>query len=199
MIETVFHRRIFYVARGLAAALILVATASCEQVSTAREEPAPAATPSEANNAGERTAKPKPGATVKPKNGANASGEAAARSDGAAEPASKGDHPAAATAAIPPPEPEIDSNPNRLLGLDRGAITGLLGTPGFVRSEAPAQLWRYRDERCLLDLFLYGDGDNAENGAVVRHYEVRSIADPAVSPSDCLKALLLARMKGKAG
>lgn len=212
MIKAVFHRRIIYVARGLAAAAILVATTSCEMVPTAKEEPAAAA--SEANEAGEKTGKPKPGAPVKPNKGAKASTAASARSGGAAESADKEDNPAADakappgssppsaaedTASLPPPEPEIDSNPNRLLGLDRAAVTGLLGVPGFARSEAPAQLWRYRDERCLLDLFLYGDENNAENGAVVRHYEVRSVADPAVSPSDCLRALLLARMKGKAG
>lgn len=50
------------------------------------------------------------------------------------------------------------------------AVTGLLGTPAFVRTEPPAAYWRFGDATCALDVYLY-----AEDGgpARVRHAEVR--------------------------
>ena len=32
-----------------------------------------------------------------------------------------------------------------------------LGAPEFVRRDGPAQIWQYRAENCVLDLFLYGN------------------------------------------
>jgi hypothetical protein len=46
----------------------------------------------------------------------------------------------------------------RLVGLDGGGLTRVLGQPAFVRDERQAQFWRYDLGSCQLDLFLYQEG-----------------------------------------
>jgi len=49
--------------------------------------------------------------------------------------------------------------PGELRGLSDSAVVALLGEPDFRRNEVQAELWQYRAEDCVLDLFLYrGDG-----------------------------------------
>ena len=38
-------------------------------------------------------------------------------------------------------------------------IRQVLGSPQFVRDDALAQLWRYRTENCILNLFLFPDAE----------------------------------------
>lgn len=105
-----------------------------------------------------------------------------------------------AIAARPPPEPEVNADPERLLGMERAALTDLLGAPAFVRNDAPSYLWRYRDKTCLLDLFLYEDGAAAAKQLKVLHYTVRSNGGGAdLSAEQCLKRLLLARTEKSSG
>lgn len=98
-----------------------------------------------------------------------------------------------------PAEPVVNSDPEQLLGLDRSGLTDLLGTPAFVRNDAPAQLWRYRNDTCLLDLFLYTDDDPYRKRLAVKHYEVRGADDGKMDADACLKDLLLARMTKPVG
>ena len=49
------------------------------------------------------------------------------------------------------PVPELGS----LMGLAVPEIIALLGNPQFQRMDAPAELWQYRQNGCVLDLFLY--------------------------------------------
>lgn len=99
---------------------------------------------------------------------------------------------------IPRVAVKIDDNPRRLLGLDVKSLTGLLGAPRFTRRDPPAQLWRYRDKGCVLDLFLYED-TNKKSRSTVRHYEARSLSNSNFTARSCLRALLIARQKPKAG
>ena len=64
----------------------------------------------------------------------------------------------AGPAAVPTPDglPALPSGA-RLIGLDGGALEGLLGRPTLVRSERQAQYWRYSLGECQLDLFLYAE------------------------------------------
>jgi len=91
----------------------------------------------------------------------------------------------------------IDDDPRRLLGLDVKSLTGLLGAPRFTRRDPPAQLWRYRDESCILDLFLYEDSEK-KTGSTVRHFEARGLTKTSMTARICLRALLTARQP-KAG
>jgi len=98
-------------------------------------------------------------------------------------------------AALPPaakPAPPA-MPPEKLIGMDQRAIGELLGPPQFRRADSPAQLWRYRAGRCILDLFLYPPRDMPRGPLAVSHVEAR-LADgaPAAAPA-CLDEVLKAR------
>ncbi len=86
-----------------------------------------------------------------------------------------------------PPPRRRDPRPARLIGLDGAGLLALLGEPGFVRRDAPAQIWRYRSETCSLAFFLYADEDGGD--AVVSHVE----APAGVGAEACLERLLAGR------
>ena len=46
----------------------------------------------------------------------------------------------------------------QLAGMDADNVARLLGSPGLLRHDGPAQIWQYVDEACILDLFLYSNG-----------------------------------------
>jgi hypothetical protein len=48
-------------------------------------------------------------------------------------------------------------SPERLIGLDAENVERLLGPPNELADRPPAKGWRYRTERCTLDLSLYLD------------------------------------------
>lgn len=108
------------------------------------------------------------------------------------------------TAALPPDskvEKTIDADPKRLIGLDRGGLTALLGKPSFLRKDAPAEFWRYAGDGCMLDVYLYGPEQVAarDKAIRVRHVAVRSVSDSRIGVSDCLRTILRARLTSKAG
>lgn len=77
---------------------------------------------------------------------------------------------------LPPPPPPINDNPTQVLGLHAASLSDLLGDPRFVRRDVArtgvAEVWQYRMDGCVLDVFLYtGNTGLAE----VAHFEVRSI------------------------
>jgi hypothetical protein len=49
------------------------------------------------------------------------------------------------------------SSPISVMGLSQQQVEMLLGPPMERRDMAPAQAWRYRDDRCTLELFFYID------------------------------------------
>ena len=91
--------------------------------------------------------------------------------------------------------PSIYDDPKRLLGLDHDALTSLLGTPRFVRRDAGAELWRYRNRACILDLFLYPQGAKGTRRATVRYYEARGASKARTTARACLGALLIQRLE----
>lgn len=110
--------------------------------------------------------------------------------------------PATASAPTGPPG---DDPTRRLMGLDQDGLQKLLGTPSFMRRDAPAQLWRYAGGGCVLDVFLYRNGTTGPS--VVKHLAARSatgaaVAGPAtgaeMDPRTCLSAMLRARTAASA-
>lgn len=92
--------------------------------------------------------------------------------------------------------PEMD--PEKLIGLDGGTITALIGKPGFRRIDPPAELWRYRQADCILDIFLYATGK--ESGPKrATHVEARVRSGQPLPARRCLNAILKARVEGPAG
>ncbi len=88
--------------------------------------------------------------------------------------------------------PDVDDDPEQLMGLDSAALEALLGEPGFRRDEPPAQVWQYHGEGCVLDVFLYTD--DASEHYRVTYYEIRGVA--AGARRRCLRGLLVARERG---
>ena len=93
------------------------------------------------------------------------------------------------TAALPP-APVIDDDPARILGLGPDKLTELLGRPELTRREPPAEIWQYRGETCVFDVFLY-----EEAGLVrVTYLEARDESARRVAERGCLNQLLRARL-----
>ena len=82
--------------------------------------------------------------------------------------------------------------PADLVGLDGPALEHLLGKPGLVRRDYPAEVWQYRNPGCVLDVYLY----HADDHLTVTHAEARApeIAGDPLSP--CIAKL--AELKHKA-
>jgi hypothetical protein len=77
-------------------------------------------------------------------------------------------------ATLPPARPTIQ----HLLKLEARQVQSLLGDPDLSRRETPAQVWQYRNDTCVLIVFLYprAPGADAPPGGAqpleVRHAEV---------------------------
>jgi hypothetical protein len=103
---------------------------------------------------------------------------------------------ASAPAATPEPAgPAVDvPTPEKLLGMDRAGIVKILGQPSFRRRDAPALLMRYRDQRCILDLFLYPPAGPRETGdPKVEHVEARGVEGGRIATKTCIESVMKSR------
>lgn len=89
-------------------------------------------------------------------------------------------------ASSPPPDPVHSAS---ILGLDSGAVRKLLGEPGLIRREEPAEVWQYRTASCVLDVVLY---DQA-SGARVVYTEARTPTAEPTQADPCLSDVLTTR------
>ncbi len=89
-----------------------------------------------------------------------------------------------------PPAPVIDDDPARILGLGPDRLTELLGRPELTRREPPAEIWQYRGESCVFDVFLYEEGGLAR----VTYLEARDASAQRVAERGCLNQILRARL-----
>lgn len=87
--------------------------------------------------------------------------------------------------------------PERLAGLTAADVSALLGPPGFVRRDPPAEVWQYRTDSCVLDLFLYADA--ADRPLRVDHFEFRGRTVAGVAAAECYRELLVVRPRRPAG
>ena len=96
--------------------------------------------------------------------------------------------------SAPPPGPPVSlaGLEARIKGMEKNAIARLLGEPGFIRRDDPAEIWQYRGERCILDVFMYKDG----NSFIAAHVTLRSRTVERPADEECY-ANIFAR--GKAG
>ena len=76
--------------------------------------------------------------------------------------------------------------PGDLTGLSPGALTGLLGDPELRRPEGPAEVWQYRTDRCVVDVFLLAEGSA---DARVAYAEARSRSDGPADAASCLSQI----------
>ncbi len=89
-------------------------------------------------------------------------------------------------ATPPPPDPVHSAS---ILGLDSGAVRKLLGEPGLIRRETPAEVWQYRTASCVLDIVLY---DQASGPRVV-YTEARTPTAEPTQADPCLSDVLTKR------
>lgn len=80
-------------------------------------------------------------------------------------------------------DPSI-SGPQLLLGLSADDVHKMLGVPDFKHHNASAEIWQYRKESCLLDVFLYIEKDRRYN-LRVRHAEARGRSVTIISQKKC--------------
>lgn len=72
-------------------------------------------------------------------------------------------------------ERRVRGNTNALMGMTTADITAMLDAPPLRRAEGPVEVWQYRTEACVLDLYLKTENKTA----TVVHYEFR-VRDKAV-------------------
>lgn len=56
----------------------------------------------------------------------------------------------------PVPIDPVNDDPEQLLGMTADSLGDILGQPDVVRRDDGVEVWQYRSEACVLDLFLYG-------------------------------------------
>jgi hypothetical protein len=85
--------------------------------------------------------------------------------------------------------PPVNDDPQQLMGLDQDELNEKLGEPALIRRDGDAEVWQYRAERCVLDLFLYGALKRVE------HVDLRNrgTGDDATI-RDCFVGMLRAAM-----
>jgi len=80
-----------------------------------------------------------------------------------------------------------DPKPEQLIGFSHFDIQRTLGDPNFVRKDQGVEIWQYKDDECILDLFLY----EKTNGLKVDHTELRGPILDSAGGLDCYKRLLI--------
>lgn len=78
------------------------------------------------------------------------------------------------------------ADPDKVMGLGREEIQALLGKPGLVRREAPAEVWQYQSRGCVLDIFLY---EQSTELAVV-YVEARDGQAATAATGPCLGSVM---------
>jgi hypothetical protein len=78
-------------------------------------------------------------------------------------------------------------------GYKAQSLVGLIGRPDFMRRDGPAQIWQYRSNACILDLFMYG----ATTDKKVKHAELRGSKIGKGPSRGCFAKLLQGRTTNK--
>lgn len=74
-----------------------------------------------------------------------------------------------------------------LLGQTGTWVRAKVGTPAFARSDMQANLWQYKNAQCVLNVFLYTDGDAGP--ARVLHFDARDTVGNNTDRNVCLNSL----------
>ena len=93
----------------------------------------------------------------------------------------------ACTADMPRDQIAREIDPEMLVGLSPDAVATRLGEPELRRQEPPVEVWQYRSDTCVLDLYL--DGIARADQRVV-YYEARHRSAGYVPPALCLGEIM---------
>lgn len=89
-------------------------------------------------------------------------------------------------------------HPDELMGKTGAEITELLGKPNLVRRETRAQVWQYRGQTCVLDLFFYPPEETKDaapqaGADAVVYFETRGRDAKKVPGASCVNEVVAAR------
>ncbi len=79
------------------------------------------------------------------------------------------------------------ADPSLLIGLSDKDVTQTLGTPNFVRRDKGVEIWQYKANGCILDLFLYKGSD----GLSVDHTDLRGMKLDSNGEPSCFKRIVM--------
>ena len=74
--------------------------------------------------------------------------------------------------------------PETMMSLTEREVSSLFGSPAVTRRDADAQIWQYRGEECVMDVYFYGAGDSRP----VTYVDYRGNASSS-APASCLNAI----------
>ncbi len=97
--------------------------------------------------------------------------------------------------SLAPATKSVRAPPVQLLGMSREDIIRHLGKPVFQRRDQSALLLRYREGRCILDLYLY-PRDQGEVGQAVDYFEARADDGQLIETKPCIDAVRKANASG---
>ena len=80
-------------------------------------------------------------------------------------------------------DPYVPS-PQQLQGLFADDLHKMFGVPDFKHSDPPAEIWQYRRDSCLLDVFLYVEKNRPDIWRV-EYAEARGRSVTKVSQKKC--------------
>lgn len=89
----------------------------------------------------------------------------------------------------------IRFDPDEFIGYSPERVLPILGAPDFVRRDGAAQVWQYRAENCVLDLFLYA----AAGESWVKHVELRERVPGAEPVEECFSRMRATRQPKSSG
>lgn len=94
---------------------------------------------------------------------------------------------APAGAPAPQPAPRTAPDPAALLGVARGEVARILGSPDFDSRDGAARIWRYSAPGCTLLVVFYADAAGAERS---EHLDARRPEGGAADTRTCLGAVV---------
>jgi len=81
-----------------------------------------------------------------------------------------------------------DGTPDKLIGLDGFDVEQALGKPDFIRKDSGVEIWQYRTDKCILDLFLYAGGGAHMQ---VSHTELRGHLPKTRAGIGCFRTIVM--------
>lgn len=94
---------------------------------------------------------------------------------------------AADVAPVTAPTPAVEAPPPVLTGYRESELRALLGPPSSEENRPPGKQWRYRFDKCTLDIQLYPDVETKQYGTLA--YKVKSDDDTDEGRRLCLAQL----------
>lgn len=92
------------------------------------------------------------------------------------------------TATLPAqPEVPVNDDPGQFLSQGPDTIAAALGDPALIRRDGPAEVWQFKGQNCILDVYMYVQNSGA---FLVQHVELRGSGLSESTRRNCLAEML---------